>query len=263
MCIFAISDLHSDFRQNWKLIERLSDQDYQNDVLLVAGDISHNLIVVKRTLERLLAKFLTVFFVPGNHELWVSNNESHSIEKFTTIIKICKYLGVKFTPEKIAGCWILPLFSWYNSNFDSYNSDYDDELERWSDFYFCKWPVEIQEVDSYFARVNCPFIQEYDAPVISFSHFLPRPDLLPSIDFLHFKGLSKVAGSILLERQIRKLNSKIHVFGHSHINCDVQINGIRYLQRALAYPQENNFTNLPIKQIWQFEEILDPVNSAV
>ena len=43
MRIYAISDLHMDFEQNWILVEQLSDQDYKNDVLLIAGDISHNL----------------------------------------------------------------------------------------------------------------------------------------------------------------------------------------------------------------------------
>jgi Icc-related predicted phosphoesterase len=262
MRIFAISDLHSDFKQNWKLVEQLSDQDYKNDVLLIAGDISHNLFVVRRTLETLQSKFHTVFFVPGNHELWVSDRESNSIEKFTNVIKICKLLGVQVTPLKVANCWIIPLFSWYNSNFDTSNKDVKNELERWSDFYFCNWPTEINDIDSFFSKMNEPFIKKYNGPVISFSHFLPRLDLLPSINYLRFKGLPKVAGSVLLEHQIRKLNSKIHVFGHSHINCDVKIDGVYYIQNALSYPREKQLSNLPLKQIWQFKKVIEPVNTS-
>lgn len=259
MRIFAISDLHSDFKQNWKLVENLSDQDYKNDVLLIAGDISHNLQVVQNTLKVLREKFQTVLFVPGNHELWVSDSEYNSIEKFTNVIKICKFLGVHITPLKIANYWIVPLFSWYNSNFDSVSTNTENELEKWSDFYFCKWPSELEDIDFYFSQINKSFIKKYDAPVISFSHFLPRPDLLPEVDSLRFKGLSKVAGSLLLEQQVRKLCSIIHVFGHSHINCDVQLDGIRYVQNALAYPRERDYATLPIKQILHLEKELDPV----
>ena len=78
---------------------------------------------------------------------------------------------------------------------------------------------------------------------------------------MHFKGLPKVAGSVLLENQIRKLESKIHVFGHSHINCDVKLDNVRYIQNALSYPREKKFTNLPIKQIWQVEEVLEPIKT--
>jgi hypothetical protein len=78
--------------------------------------------------------------------------------------------------------------------------------------------------------MNEPRVKSYDAPVISFSHFLPRRDLLPLTDRLHFKGLPKVAGCRTLEQQIRRMNSRTHVFGHSHINCDKLIDGVRYIQ---------------------------------
>lgn len=31
----------------------------------------------------------------------------------------------------------------------------------------------------------------------------------------------------------------IHVYGHSHINRNVRIDGIRYINNALGYPQES------------------------
>jgi hypothetical protein len=80
--------------------------------------------------------------------------------------------------------------------------------------------------------------------VISFSHFLPRRDLLPAPERLKFKGLPQVAGCTALEGQIRRLKSAVHVFGHSHILCDRVIDGIRYVQNPLRYPRERQ--RLPV-----------------
>jgi hypothetical protein len=102
--------------------------------------------------------------------------------------------------------WIVPLFSWYHPSFSA-TLGCDYPVEGWSDFYCCKWPEEvlndepkaaampigspegipIRKMDSshwlqdYFINLNKDNIHEYDGPVISFSHFLPRPELLPLI----------------------------------------------------------------------------------
>ena len=101
----------------------------------------------------------------------------------------------------------------------------------------------------YFFDLNLPNIRSYDGPVISFSHFLPRIELLPSREYLRFKSLPKVAGCNLIERQIRELRSVIHVFGHSHINRDCVLDGVRYVQNALSYPKERFADGLELKEI--------------
>ena len=52
-------------------VEALSDTEYQHDTIIVAGDVSHHIGIVRRTLETFAAKFRHVFFVPGNHDLCV------------------------------------------------------------------------------------------------------------------------------------------------------------------------------------------------
>jgi hypothetical protein len=92
-------------------------------------------------------------------------------------------------------------------------------------------------------------LHAYDGPVISFSHFLPRRDLLPGVERLRFKGLPKVAGCARLDAQIRSLNASVHIFGHSHISCDRVIDGVRYVQNPLRYPRERTDTAFPLKII--------------
>lgn len=43
----------------------------ETDVLLLAGDISDSLDVIHQSLLAVSQAFKTVFYVPGNHELWV------------------------------------------------------------------------------------------------------------------------------------------------------------------------------------------------
>ncbi len=76
--------------------------------------------------------------------------------------------------------------------------------------------------------------------VISFSHFVPRIDLMPNQIPPRFKMLYPVLGTGELERQIRRLKPTVHVYGHSHINRDRAIDGIRYVKNAFAYPYEQH-----------------------
>ena len=249
MRILAISDLHTDFQQNRLIVEQLSNTLYKNDILIVAGDIAHQLTIIKDTLSLLRAKFKQLFFVPGNHDLWVVKQPNNSIEKLITLLKLCDSLDIQVRPAKIRDIWIVPLFSWYHSDFASHLQIDTTQLEGWVDFYLCKWPAGIGRLDNYFAQMNQAHLKAYDRPVISFSHFLPRMELLPPVERLWFKALPKVAGSHLLEKQIRQLGSITHVFGHSHINWDKTIDGTRYVQNALS----RKHSSFPIKVIWDFE----------
>jgi hypothetical protein len=124
-------------------------------------------------------------------------------------------------------------------------------LEGWADFYFCKWPVGMGSVSEYFLNLNESRIKEYAGAVITLSHFLPRRELLPDIETLSFKGLPLVAGALGLDHQIMALNAAIHVFGHSYIDFDKVIEGVRYIHHAFDYPRGEGGGKDPLKQIWE------------
>lgn len=249
MRLFAASDLHVDFKENRLLLNQLSDVDYKKDALIVAGDIADRLELIEETLSLLRSRFRSLFFTPGNHELWVRTGNYNSLEKLDRILKLCDLLGVHTRPAKIDDTWIVPLFSWYDSAFSGMPETDGAELEAWADFHFCKWPAGLGEVSRFFLSMNEANIKSYDGRVISFSHFLPRRELLPSVKFLRFKGLPKVVGCTGLDEQIRAVGSRLHVFGHSHIRCDRVIDGIRYVQYSLRYPRERFFSSSPVKMI--------------
>ena len=250
MAIFAISDLHADNRANRELIQSISTTRYQTDHLIVAGDISNRLDVIRPTLQALKQRFRSVFFVPGNHEMWVSKDDDDSIRKFEQILAVCADLGIFTSPALVDGAWVVPLFSWYEASFYPAGDPQATELKGWSDFHLCNWHTRPDPLD-YFTTLNTPHIKSYDRPVISFSHFVPRLELIPDPSVLFFKSLPLVSGSSQIEAQIRQLGSRVHVFGHTHINRDVILDGVRYVQNALRYPRE--------RQMYRFENQINLV----
>ena len=250
MRVFAISDLHTDFKENMLVIEHLPDKTFNEDTLIVAGDVADRLEIIEYTLALLRSKFRQVCYVPGNHELWVRDGAYDSIEKLRRVLEMCRRIDVETNPVKIDGLWVVPLFSWYDPAFDSDDNRDLEELEGWADFYFCKWPAGVDDVCRHFLDLNEANIGRPGGPVISFSHFLPRRDLLPPRESLRFKNLPKVSGCAGLEQQIRRLESVVHVFGHSHINTDRVIDGVRYVNNALLYPRERVAARFPLKVIW-------------
>ena len=98
MRIFAVSDLHTDFPANRDIVDGISRQDHTSDALIVAGDLSHLPEVFEDTLETLKDRFGDVFFVPGNHDLWVRANEEDSVARFRRLLALCDSMGVRTRP---------------------------------------------------------------------------------------------------------------------------------------------------------------------
>jgi hypothetical protein len=79
--------------------------------------------------------------------------------------------------------------------------------------------------------------------VITYSHFLPRIDLMPDFIPCASRVLYPILGSSQLDPQLRRLNSHIHVYGHSHVNRNVKIDGVSYINNAFGYPHETRITS--------------------
>ena len=273
MRVFALSDIHVDYPENMAWIKALSNSDYLKDALLLAGDVTHDPDRLETALRLLRAKFAHLFFVPGNHELWVMKNDSGtSLDKFQWVLDLCNSLGVHTEPLRLNDgdqpFWIVPLYSWYVIPEEGVDSLYlpkanDPGLQVWSDQYFVKWPTfpQNQTPATYFLRLNRVRVNaEYDAPVLSFSHFLSRQDLMFRVDmdmeqvFERVRqaatqppsgtpsprdfNFSRVAGSKSLDAQIRELGSQVHVHGHQHRNRFRTVDGILYVSHCLGYKHE-------------------------
>lgn len=259
MRFFAISDLHVDFRENRQWVDQVSDFEYRDDVLLIAGDVSHQLDRVEDVFDTLNEKFAQLCFVPGNHDLWVREGDAaDSIDKFHRLMDLCARCDVITQPSLMGDVWVVPLFSWYrlpelgdDSLFLSKQGE-DPSLRMWSDNRFTKWPIEADVVVDYFINLNTPYLSKVkqDVPVITFSHFLPRRALIFSNDVERKQvrpgardphpgfNFSRVAGTSLLDEQVRLFGAHVHVYGHQHRNRDRVIEGVHYVSHCLGYRRE-------------------------
>jgi predicted phosphodiesterase len=239
MRIFALSDIHVDFDANARWVASLSTQDYRDDFLILAGDISDSLRLLETSLITLANRFRKVFYVPGNHDLWVrrDNEKRTSFDKFKEIRKVMENCGVSGTASHGETISVIPLLGWYDYSFGHPS----DELKTvWMDFRSCKWPphLRMREIASCFTAMNLPLTRPANNIVISFSHFLPRIDVMPHYIPARHRLVYPVLGSDALEQQIRLLRSDIHVYGHSHVNRRIEIGGITYINNAFGYPSE-------------------------
>ena len=122
-------------------------------------------------------------------------------------------------------------------------------IREWADYHLCKWPLVDLDLAEYLGSLNKQYLRNYEGNVISFSHFLPTVKLLPDPQYLKFKRLPEVSISTVLAEQIKLIGSKIHIFGHSHINRDVLIDNVRYIQNALSYPRERRKNSVNLKLV--------------
>jgi predicted phosphodiesterase len=249
MRIFAISDIHVDYPANAKWLASLSLVDYRDDLLVLAGDVAHSSSLLQWGFSILAARFKTVLFVPGNHDLWVLDEDKGrtSLEKFDDVLRIARLNGISVEEFNSGTLSILPLFGWYDYSF----GEPSEELKSsWMDYYACRWPADIGAVQiaAHFAGLNAGHLERARSlidcrKIITFSHFLPRVDLMPSGVSRSVRELYPVLGSTLIEKQLRLLKSNVHVYGHSHFNRSVVLNCVLYINNAFGYPYETRIAS--------------------
>ena len=239
--VFAISDLHVDHAENARWVAQLSTWDYRQDALICAGDIGHQLNDVAGTLNALRERFRFVVYVPGNHELWVRpDNGTDSLRKFAAVQQLASDCGVHVGPLHLDRVSLVPVLGWYDYSFGTPS---EELLERWADYQMCSWPETFDQamITRHFLAANEAFTPQEGCQVITFSHFVPRTDLLPAFgDAVNL--LRPVLGSNAIDAYIRKLHSSVHIYGHYHVNRRTHLDGVLYINNALGYPREHKIS---------------------
>lgn len=249
--VFAISDVHIDHGDrvvNWA--KGISDTEFRNDVLIVAGDLGDTLNAIRTGIGIFKKKFRRVFYTPGNHDMWLRPNTSDttkekfrdSIHKLLALFDVCDHLGAEMFPaEVMENVYVVPLLSWYNHWYDGSNDAGGLRFDK-----FCSWPMGENNVWEYFLRWNNYFVDRIREAqvsrgqlghVITFSHFLPTQNLhTPNVP-------SKAAGCRELNKQIVEVRAGLHIFGHSHVNFsnterdDGTGHSTTYIQHSLMGPE--------------------------
>ena len=253
--LWALSDVHTDHGENLDWLRQMcARNDFRRDGLILAGDVSSRFSILRETLAMCKSAFADVSFVPGNHDIWVTRGEpwQDSLSKLRAVDALCDELGVRRTPCVMGGCVVAPLCAWHHAAFDR-----EPEVTGWngippasqviSDFYLCKFPGLSQTDDSVAAALDARNdegaiaelrMKHPSLPLVTFSHFVPHPSVVPEKRYLFVPALAKAVGSTFLERRVASLKPDVHVFGHTHFGWDATRDGVRYVQACLAYPRE-------------------------
>lgn len=241
MRLFLGSDFHVDYAENLAWLGGLSQSDYTNDVLILAGDISDQIDLVTRSFEIVTRRFAKVLFLPGNHDLWTARSgRGPSFGKFDELNALCRSFGIETGPITFGRTLIVPLLAWYDYSF----GEPGPMIRRgWMDFYKCNWEgLEPADVAARFDAMNdTPDTAGFEA-VYSVSHFVPRLDLMPARYPEKHRALFPVLGSQRIETRIRALGATMHFYGHSHLNRNKTLDGVTYINNAFGYPSETEIS---------------------
>ncbi len=239
MRIFVGSDFHVDHKENLLWFEQLSKTDFKNDLLILVGDVANDIPLFTHVMSLLADRFFKVLYVPGNHDVWVKRSGGgSSFDKLADIKAICSGLNIGMEPYAQGKTLIVPLNGWYD-----YSFGLPGETLRaaWMDYRRCDWEGHSEaQVSAFFDDTNILPDTTGFKSIISFSHFLPRIDLMPARMPQKYHFLYPVLGSDKLEARIRALGSTLHFYGHSHLNRQVVKEGVTYINNAFGYPSERD-----------------------
>lgn len=208
--VFCLSDLHTDHVENMEWLRRnIAASDLcQDDLLIVAGDVSHESRKLQESL-RLLRQTCQIFFLPGNHEAWIGKHDKFesSLDKLYRVERTCRIHGVHVDALFLGGknpLWVVPLQSWYDGTL-TFNEELCKDFGAfpWVDFMRCRWsPRDFPPMSKPNKRIPKGLVEyfheKYNEPILSeillseasteqhqksalltVSHFLPNKQCLP------------------------------------------------------------------------------------
>lgn len=180
LTVFALSDIHTEYSENLDWIESCVLQQSSFKILILAGDVGNEYSTLVETLRRLTRKVDCIFFVPGNHDVWIANDsEENSFDRLKAILKdldndvpgVCTgpctvrlqrkvFTECHYVYEDKIKILFAPIWGWHHTSFDHEPDIPITEFggvtlpnlrDVWADGRRCRWP-------------ECDFIEALRAP---------------------------------------------------------------------------------------------------
>ena len=255
MKLWAISDLHVGYKKNLLAIGELEAR--PQDWLVLCGDVGDTLEQVELALRLLNQKFAQLIWVPGNHELWTVPRKTglRGLARYEALVELCRRHQV-LTPEDPFPVWegdggahvLAPLFALYDYSFRPDDVPIHEAVA---------WAREGQVLCTDEALLHAePYahvgewcaarvaeserrldeaLKEHGHPTVLIAHFPLRQEhaILPLIPrFMVW------CGTRLTEQWHSRFNAQVVVSGHLHIPCTRYVDGVRFEEVSLGYPDQ-------------------------
>jgi predicted phosphodiesterase len=274
MIIDYISDIHEDTHLN----ATLNEESFLNtfgeifpnnpgEVLLIAGDLSHKINRIKTflTLTKEIYKYKRIFYVIGNHEMFLLLQKELDLYKYNSINKI-NHLKQELEPLREKGIYLLDgeIIKYKNIRFGGTCGWYDGSFifkqkkgnlsELMREWYNCMpdgkfiygignilnfFEKEIEKVETIFR--DSDIILTHINPISEMFAFSEPFKNSETNAFFAFDG----------ERYVKTSPAKIWLYGHTHIPKEYEHYGTKLLCNPYGYPGENRhkYKKVQIKQI--------------
>ncbi|WP_299441496.1 metallophosphoesterase [uncultured Rhodospira sp.] len=256
MRLLAVSDLHLGHADNRAILTDLDD--HRNDWLILAGDVGESLTHMALAFEALRPRFARLIWVPGNHELWTTDENGERLggaEKYAALIDLARMYDV-LTPEDAYPTWsdgpertpvvLCPLFVLYDYSFRPPDVPLEG-LRKWAaeGHALCADELRLspaphanraawcrQRVVISRARLNA---LPPGTRTVLINHFPLRKDLL----FIRkVPRLAPWCGTVATDDWHRRYNAMVVVSGHQHVPRTDWRDGTRFEEVSLGYPRE-------------------------
>jgi predicted phosphodiesterase len=254
--LFAISDLHVAHPESKRVVAGLwpeSDRDW----LIVCGDVGDSAEHLEWALGLLSARFETVVWVPGNHELLTHPDDPSGLRgepRYLHLVEVCRRLGV-VTPEDPYPVWrgrggpvtVVPLFLLYDYSFGDNIAPTKERALRLAhdagvvcvdEFLLHPDPYPSREAWCH-ARVRQAEQRlgacDPSIPTVLVNHF---PLLDAPTRVLHHPEFAQWCGTRLTADWHLRFRAHAVVYGHLHIPRTTWHDGVRFEEVSLGYPRE-------------------------
>ncbi|MFW0790302.1 metallophosphoesterase family protein [Gordonia sp. CPCC 205333] len=272
--LWAISDLHVAHRGNEHIVDQIRPA-AADDWLIVAGDVAERTDDIIDTLRRLRARFDTVIWVPGNHELYTTAKDPlqiHGVARYDYLVQACRDIDV-VTPDDIfpifdagvAGAEpvrIVPMFLLYDYTFRPEGTTTalaalalarERNVVATDEFLISPEPYPTRDAWGR-ARIEATR-KRLDAidpaeQTILINHWPLRRE---PTDALMYPEFALWCGSELTHDWHTRYRAACAVYGHLHIPRTTWYDDIRFEEVSVGYPREWKRRGLPeplLRQIW-------------
>ncbi len=259
MRVGLIADIHININLEYDLVELITENILENKIetLIIAGDISNNYNETVNFIDDLIAKSkISVYFVPGNHDMWSEEKDTLKIYKAYEKHPACLINKIVHLTKKTS---LIGDIGWYDYSYGNKKFS-DDEFntkqyaqKTWQDSLNTNWEMSDKEVSKMcYDNLENSLEKLNNKDIILATHFLCHEEFLVPEIREPWEFFNAFLGSANYKDLVLKYNVKYAVMGHVHYRKQIIENNTTFICPCLNYAKE-----------WQNDDVKKQINLAM